>query len=523
MTKATLADWLDDLAARHGEREALVDGARRWTYAELAVTTERIARGLVTVGVGKETRIGILLPNRAEWLVTAFAGFRLGALVVALNTFSPAPELRRSLVHADVQLLVVQPRFLGHDYLARLGEMSPALPGDGGPLFVPEVPALRHIFMVDDLERLAGAGESVPLEVVRALQSEVAPAELATVFFTSGTTAAPKAPLHDHAALVHQAGVLAEAFGYTPDDRWWAALPLFFTGGFVTGALATLAAGASIVLQAGPDPDAALDLIQHERPTILIGSNLVPALLEHPRLAGTPVAFRKGMAGNTPIIAKFCPADHLCVGTYGMSETATCVTSTRATDPVAVRRGSNGRPLTGVVLRVVDPASGEPAPSGVDGEILVRGPSLMRSYYGLEPQDCFDAEGFFHTGDLGHLDADGSLHFTGRLRDVIKSAGATVSPAEVEAALERHSQVHAACVVPAPDPVRGEVVVAFVVADPGVDEEALRAYCRRELAIYKVPRHFFLRSETDFPRTGTRKPDKLRLRREAAALLGAAT
>ena len=119
--------------------------------------------------------------------------------------------------------------------------------------------------------------------------------------------------------------------------------------------------------------------------------------------------------------------------------------------------------------------------------------------------------------------SDGSLHFTGRLRDVIKSAGATVSPAEVEAALERHSQVHAACVVPAPDPVRGEVVVAFVVADPGVDEEALRAYCRRELAVYKVPRHFFLRSETDFPRTGTRKPDKLRLRREAAALLGAAT
>ena len=126
MTKATLADWLDDLAARYGKREALVDGTRRWTYAELATATERIARGLVTVGVGKETRIGILLPNRAEWLVTAFAGFRLGALVVALNTFSPAPELRRSLVHADVQLLVVQPRFLGHDYLARLGEMSPA-------------------------------------------------------------------------------------------------------------------------------------------------------------------------------------------------------------------------------------------------------------------------------------------------------------------------------------------------------------------------------------------------------------
>ena len=523
MTKATLADWLDDLAARHGQRTALVDGTRRWTFAELAAATERIARGLVTLDVGKETRIGILLPNRAEWILTAFAGVRLGALVVALNTFSPAPELRRALVHADVQVLVTQPRFRGHDYVARLREMSPALPGDGGPLFAPEVPALRRILMADDLERLAGAGESVPMEVVRALQAEVAPAELATVFFTSGTTAAPKAPLHDHAALVHQAGLLAETFGYTPEDRWWAALPLFFTGGFVTGALATLAAGASIVLQAAPDPDAALDLIERERPTVLIGSNLVPALLEHPRLAATTITLRKGMAGNTPIIAKFCPADHLCVGTYGMSETATCVTSTRATDPVKIRRGSNGRPLAGVVLRIVDPATGAPVAPGVDGEVLVQGPSLMRSYYGLEPQDCFDAEGFFHTGDLGHLDADGAFHFTGRLRDVIKSAGATVSPAEVEAALERHPEVHAACVVPGPDPVRGEVVVAFVVADPGVDEEALRLHCRRELAVYKVPRHFFLRSETDFPRTGTRKPDKLRLRREAAALLGATT
>src|SRR5262249_56189380 len=127
----------------------------------------------------------------------AFAGFRLGALVVALNTFSPAPELRRALGHADVQLLVTQPRFRGHDYLARLGEMSPALPGNGGLLFAPEVPALRRVLMADDLERLAGAGESVPVDVVRALQAEAAPAELAPVFLTSGTPAAPTAPRHD--------------------------------------------------------------------------------------------------------------------------------------------------------------------------------------------------------------------------------------------------------------------------------------------------------------------------------------
>jgi fatty-acyl-CoA synthase len=282
-----------------------------------------------------------------------------------------------------------------------------------------------------------------------------------------------------------------------------------------------LAAGATIVLQAGTDTERSLELIRREQPTILIGSNLVPALLEHPRFAESPVAFRKGMAGNTPIIAKLCPPDHVCVGTYGMSETATCVTSARADEPVAIRRGSNGAPLADVAVRIVEPGTGTPMPPGTDGEILVRGPSLMRSYYGTEPADCFDREGFFHTGDLGRIDADGRLHFAGRLREVIKSAGATVSPAEVEAALERHPRVHAACVVPGPDPVRGEVVVAFVVADPEIDEAVLRTHCRSELAAYKVPRHFFLRSEEEFPRTGTRKPDKLRLRAEAASLLGA--
>jgi acyl-CoA synthetase (AMP-forming)/AMP-acid ligase II len=403
--------------------------------------------------------------------------------------------------------------------VARLGEISAGLPGAAGPLFVEEVPALRHVVLADDL---AAGAEEVSPELVRALQAEVVPADLATVFFTSGTTAAPKAPVHDHGALVHQAGILADAFGLVAEDRWWGALPLFFSGGFVAGALATLAAGATVVLQAGTDPDRALELIRRERPTVLIGSNLVPALLEHPGFAETPIAFRKGMAGNTPIIAKLCPGDHVCVGTYGMSETATCVTSTRASDPVDVRRGSHGRPLVGVAIRIVDLATRTPVPPGADGEILVRGPSLMRSYYGMEPRDCFDEAGFFHTGDLGRVDADGSLHFAGRLREVIKSAGATVSPAEVEAALERHPRVHAACVVPAPDPVRGEVVVAFVVADPGVDEAVLRTHCRGELAAYKVPRHFFLRSEDPFPRTGTRKPDKLRLRAEAAALLGGA-
>jgi fatty-acyl-CoA synthase len=206
--------------------------------------------------------------------------------------------------------------------------------------------------------------------------------------------------------------------------------------------------------------------------------------------------------------------DHLAVGMYGMSETATCVACARFDDPPAVRRETFGRPLAGMEIRIVAAETGAPAAPGESGEIFVAGPTLMEGYYRVPRAATFDREGFFKTGDLGFLDADGCLHFATRLKDVIKTAGVNVAAVEVEEALARHPAVKAAHVVGVPDPVRGENVAAFVVLSDGAAAEpaALQAFCRDALASYKVPRHVFVIADGDVPRTGTGKVAKPTLR-----------
>jgi fatty-acyl-CoA synthase len=214
-------------------------------------------------------------------------------------------------------------------------------------------------------------------------------------------------------------------------------------------------------------------------------------------------------------------SDHHAIGVYGMSETATCVTAARFDDPEPIRAGTFGRPLSGMEVRIADPVSGAALTPGESGEILVKGPTLMEGYYRVPRATTLTAEGFFRTGDRGYVDEAGNLHFGGRIKDVIKTAGVNVAAVEVEEALARHPDVQAAHVVGVPDPVRGENIAALVVLRPnretGVDE--LRDFCREGLASYKVPRHLFVVGETDVPRTATGKVEKESLRRTAQALV----
>jgi fatty-acyl-CoA synthase len=215
---------------------------------------------------------------------------------------------------------------------------------------------------------------------------------------------------------------------------------------------------------------------------------------------------------------------HLAVGMYGMSETATCVACARTDDPPEVRRETFGRPFPDMDVRIVDPETGLPAADGEPGEIWVKGPTLMEGYYRVPRSETLTPDGYFRTGDLGYLDAAGLLHFASRLKDVIKTAGVNVAAVEVEEALARHAAVAAAHVVGVPHPVRGENVAAYVVLRPGAQaaEADLIAFCRAELASYKVPRHVFMIDAAAVPRTGTGKVAKPALRRDAEVRLGAA-
>jgi fatty-acyl-CoA synthase len=525
---ATLPELLDVLAARFGSREALVSVRRRVSYAELAAESAAIGRALAARGVGKGTRVGLLMPNWVEWIATAFGVWRCGGLLVPLNTLNRARELAHCLRHADIALLIAVRRFLRHDYVAALEEIAPAAARVPARLYDARLPALREVVWLEppadggavDCRPLLAPGEGLGPQWPGALAAEVSPADEATVFFTSGTTAEPKGVVHVHRALCRAADDIAAVLGIELEDRTWGYLPFFFTGGLVAVALATLARGGAVVLQEVFDAGETLRLLEAERCTVFFAwPHQAEALIAHPRFREVRLHLKKGVGANTKWAATLYPPDHHAVGTFGMTETGPLCTAWPWDAPLALRAASHGPPVRGREVRICDPDSGAPLPGGREGEICVRGPTLLARYYRQERAECLDAEGFFHTGDLGWLDEHGALHFEGRLKDVIKSAGVSVAAAGIEAALLAHPAVAAAHVVGVPDAARGESVAAFVVLKRAASTEELLAHCRAVLASYKVPRHVWLRREDELPLKGTGKVDKPGLRAEAIALL----
>lgn len=529
----TLGSFLDSLAERHADREAIAyapsaEVTARLTWRELRAASRLAAKKLLHAGVGKGTRVGLLCSNRLEWMPIAFGALRLGALLVPFSTLWKRNEIAYALRHADVSLLIMLPGFLKHDYLASLHEIVPELRGARpGGLYAPHAPALRHVVLLEGSAAGALRWSDLPGEAddgfLDGVEATVSPVDWATVFFTSGTTAQAKAVVHCHAALTTSGHRIGDCLGITPEDAWWGHMPLFWSGGFILGALATMAGGGRIVLQEQVDARSALTLLEREGCTVMAGWHQAGPLLEHPEFDRRRLRLKKG--SNHPLAPQLLGPDHLTVGMYGMSETATCVTCARSTDTQAVRVGTFGRPLEGMQVTIVDPETRAPVMQGEAGEILVKGPTLMEGYYKVPRATTFDAEGYFRTGDLGYFDADGYLHFATRLKEVIKTAGVNVAAAEVEEALARHPAVKSAHVVGVAHPTRGENVAAFVVLGPdqGVGAEQLQAFCRDSLASYKVPRHIFLVSEEQVPRTGSGKVEKAALRREAARRVGSDT
>jgi fatty-acyl-CoA synthase len=262
-----------------------------------------------------------------------------------------------------------------------------------------------------------------------------------------------------------------------------------------------------------------LALLESERCTLFFAwPHQAEALLAHPRFDVTRLHLRKGVGANTKWAGRLYPSDHQAVGTFGMTETGPVCTAWPWDTPVALRSASHGPAVAGKEVRIADPETGASVPAGGEGEIHVRGPTLFSHYYRQRPGDCVDADGFFHTGDLGRMDREGALTFLGRIKDVIKSAGVNVAAAEVEAVLLAHPAVAGAHVVGVPDALRGENVAAFVVPKSTVTVDELMAHCRARLASYKVPRHLWFRDDRSLPVKGSGKVDKPRLRAEAAAL-----
>ncbi|MFJ9342842.1 FadD3 family acyl-CoA ligase [Streptomyces sp. NPDC101733] len=522
----SIAALVRDAAARHGDREAVVDGRVRISYAQLGARVERAAAACVAAGVEVGDRVAVWAPNTLEWIVSALGAVCAGAVLVPLNTRFKGAEAAYVLHRSRARLLFVTGTFLGTSYVASLRRAAADGPG-AGPL--PGLPHLDQVVVLSDdapedfrtwKDFLAG-GDAVPAEAVRARADAIAPDAPSDVIFTSGTTGSPKGAVITHAQSLRCYAVWSELAGLREGDRYLIVNPFFHTFGYKAGIIACLMRGATMIPQPVFDVDTVLANVAAERISVLPGPpTLHQSLLDHPQrdhhdLSALRLVVTGAAVVPLQLVERLRAELHIAtvLTAYGLSEAGGIVTMCRRGDRAEVVSATSGRAIPDTELRIAGP-DGEARPTGAAGEVWVRGHHVMRGYFedSEETARAITPEGWLRTGDVGVLDAEGNLRITDRIKDMFIVGGFNAYPAEIEQLLGLHPEIADVAVVGIADPRLGEVGKAYVVRRPGspLTADDVIAWSRREMANYKVPRE--VEFVTDLPRNASGKVLKTQLR-----------
>ena len=520
----TIGDDFDLTVSRFGGREALVDvpTGRRWTYAELQAEVDRVALGLLDLGIAKGDRVGIWSPNCAEWVFVQYATAKIGAILVNVNPAYRSHELRYVLQQSGVRLLVAAPSFKTSDYAAMIDEVRG------------ECPTLDAVVLLGSpgWDDLAARAAEVDRDALAARQATLGFDDAINIQYTSGTTGFPKGATLSHHNILNNGFFVGELLGYTEEDRVCVPVPFYHCFGMVMGNLGATSHGSCIVIPAPAfDPEATLKAVQDERCTSLYGvPTMFIAELGLPDFASYDLpALRTGIMAGSPcpveVMKRVVTEMHMDEVTimYGMTETSPVSTMTRREDDLERRVSTVGTVMPHVEVEIVDPETGLPLPRNTPGELCTRGYSVMLGYWDAPDQtaDAIDVAGWMHTGDLATIDDDGYVAIVGRIKDMVIRGGENIYPREIEEFLYGHPDIDDVQVIGVPDPKYGEELMAWVRLRAGADEltiDALRAFCQGKLAHYKVPRYLHLTDE--FPMTVTGKIRKIEMRERAVEMLG---
>lgn len=509
-------------AEQYGDHPFVVLGDERLSYAEVERRSAILARGMLASGIGKGSRVGLLAPNSPDWVIAWLAAARIGAVTAMGNTYAKAAGLGRMLVDSDAAVLLCTPTYLGNDYLARLEEAVPGLAvATTTPLYLTGAPYLRRVCTFGTADRvwsepvdvLVETAAAVSDELLAAVEAQVAPSDPMVIVYSSGSTAAPKGAVHSQRAVITHPHNLAQFRDLAGDDVLYTPMPLFWVGGLSWTLVAAMHAGATLVFEDHFEPGATLDLIERERVTQVLGwPHMAKALMEHPSFPQRDLSSVRG--GN---LAMLKPAgngfdDAPKANSLGMTETLGPHTIEAKADSLPPgKEGSFGRAVPGVEHRIVDPITGEDCPVGTEGELWLRGYSLMLGVNKADRSDTFTPDGWYRTGDGGHFDSDGHFYYKGRLGDVIKSSGMNVTPRDVEIELESIEGVALAFVTGVPNAAGDHDVVAAIAAGPDIELVAsqVRAALKARIASYMVPREILVFASTeDLPWLDSGKVDR---------------
>ena len=524
----TLPSFLREIADRYGKNEALVmfrhgQESIRWTYQDLWDHSCEVAKALIACGVNKDSRIGILMTNRLEWLSGCFGISMAGGTAVGISTFSTPAELEHLLRESGVSILLFEGKVVSKDFGDILHDLEPAI-GTAAPgtLLSAKLPFLRRVVRVDD-GPVGGAiqswvdflshGKDIDAGRVDAIAACVKPSDPAILFYSSGSTGKPKGILNSHRGVNIQSWRWPRIYALEQDHpvRAWSANGLFWSGNWSLIIGVSLASGGTLVLQPVFKPAESIRLFEAERITLpYCWPHQWAQLEERPEWDDADLSSFYYVDADIMLRRPQKTITHKRLdprASYGSTETFTISAAFPVGTPRGVWEGTNGEPLPGNTIKIVDPGTNTILRRGETGEIAVKGPTLMLGYVGVPPEEAFDEQGFYRAGDGGYLDERGRLIFQGRINDIIKTGGANVSPVEVDWTLCACPGVKVCKTTGVPDEKLGEMVVSLVVAEPGssLKEHAVIAFLKERLASYKVPRKVIFIAEEELGLTATAK------------------
>jgi len=539
----TFGRQFEETAARFPDNEFIVTEDRRITFRHAKEEVDRLAKGLIRLGVKKGDNVAVWLPNLPEFLFAWIAASKIGAPLIPINTRYKSAEFEFILRNCDATTLFVIPEFLNNRYMEMVCGLIPELANSmPGRLASERFPSLKNVVCLSDERHPGTIAYDDVLESARhtndreldEAQSRIRPEDDLVIVYTSGTTGNPKGAVHTHYILKNEHRI-CNWRSLDQKDRFLAFLPWFHVGGGFSQVCPCLITGACLVLMSSFDPAAAMALIEKERITQLDG---IPThfimILEHPDFGKYDIGSLKGgWVGGAPVtrevalgmIKKLGMKEMVVV--YGMTETTSVTTFTRVGDPVELITTTDGVPISvldevpGFEVRIVGTATGVELSRGCEGEICVRGDIVMKGYY-RNPEETartIDPEGWFHTGDLGVMFENGYIKLTGRVKDMFIVGGSNAYPAEIESFISAHPKVKMVQVVGVPEHRLGEVGAAFISLKEKEEatEEEIIAFCKGRMANYKIPRHVIFLKEGEWPLTPSGKVQKFMLRRIFAA------
>ncbi len=536
----TLGDFLDDIAAKYPDNDALVYVSRglRYSYREFNEVCRQAAKGFLKMGIKKGDHVAMWATNYAEWVITMFATAKIGAVLVTVNTNYKIFEAEYLLKQSDSNTLLLINGLKDTSYVDIINRLCPELKDSKpGELHSEKLPVLRNVIYLDEgrpdgmftWNDLMEMGNEVSDEELARVQSSLDIYDVVNMQYTSGTTGFPKGVMLTHHNILNDGFYIGECMKFTYKDRLCIPVPFFHCFGCVLAILACVTHGTTMVPVEVYSPTAVMNAIQTEKCTAVHGvPTMFIFMLEHPDFEKYDLSsLRTGIMAGSPCPIKVMRQviDRMgmreIVISYGQTECSPVITMTTTDDPIEKRVATVGKRMPGVEIKIVDPETNEILPNGEKGEICTRGYVVMKGYYNMEEatRQAIDEEGWLHTGDLGIEDEDGYFHIQGRIKDMIIRGGENIYPREIEELFYTNDKVSDVQVVGVPSKELGEEVMAFIILAEGQEatEEEMKQFVRDNMSRHKVPKYIAFIDE--FPMTASGKIQKFKLRDMGIELL----